>query len=171
MSTESAWPQRSCGVHGSWQSRGTVLPWGDPGEGISSPTNPPGALTASARAPEHTWTNKQPCTLSPVHTHRSQHIPAVPPARAGPSLGAGISIPLRSGFLCPPCTAFTDSLQTVSGAQVRSIKQRAAARAGDSNNKSCSVQWLKLVFKKYPEKKLTPPKTRVGPIAANNQQD
>lgn len=122
----------------------------------------------------------QTSTNTPVHTHL--HIPAHAQVRAGvlpPSQGwpplmgwdfkpAGI----RTFWLCPPHTGFTDSLETVTGAgEVRSIKQRAAARAGDSNNKSCCVHWLKLVFKKCPEKKLTPPKTRVGPIAANNQQD
>lgn len=184
VSTESAWPRWSCGaVCGArLMAEQRDCPSWDPSVGISSPNKPTHALTASARAPEHTRTNTQPCTHSPAHTavhtqpcaqtplahtHRSQHVPAVPPARAGPSLGAGISIPLGSGH----CTAFSDSLETVTGAQVRSIKQRAAARAGDSNNKSCSVQWLKLVFKKCPEKKLTPPKTRVGPISANNQQD
>lgn len=140
--------------------------------GISAPPNAHGALTPSVCSPDK---HKQPCAHTPAHPSNAQvRAGVLPPSQGWPPLTGWDFKPagIRTFRLCPPHTGFTDSLETVTGAgEVRSIKQRAAARAGDSNNKSCCVQWLKLVFKKCPEKKLTPPKTRVGPIAANDQRD
>lgn len=189
-STES--PLAACGAVGQCvvmarghdRAEGLSFPGAQHGvtrrRGSPAPPNPHGALTPSVHAADHT------CTNSPVHRHPCAHTAAhhstspgesrslAPHPRAGPLSWGWDFKPtrIRTFRLCPPCTGFTDSLETVTGAgKERSIKQRAAARAGDSNNKSCCVQWLKLVFKKCPEKKVTPPKTRVGPIAANNQQD
>lgn len=158
-----------------WQSRGTVLPGsparGDPGRDLS---------TTKCTRCSHSVSllSRQAPTALCTHTCTSQQCPGesrslAPIPGLAPSHGVGFQACWDQDIpAVPPHTGFTDSLETVTGAgEVRSIKQRAAARAGDSNNKSCCVQWLKLVFKKCPEKKLTPPKTRVGPIAANDQQD
>lgn len=86
-----------CGAWHSWQSRGTVLPgtpaWGDPREGISSPTKPTRCshrVSSCSRAHMH----KHPC----AHTQHHSTSPALSPSPGlAPSLGAGISIPLGPG--------------------------------------------------------------------------
>lgn len=130
--------------------------------GISSTTNPTRC--------SHTTSS---CSRPHLHRHPRAHTPAhhsTSPGdsrspRAGPCHGWDFNpTRIRTFQLCPPCPGFTDSLETVTGAgEVRSIKQRDAARAGDSNNKSCCVQWLKLVFKKCPEKNSPLPKHEWDP--------